>query len=151
MRMMSPDFENEASIPSRNTCDGENLSPELIIEHIPQGTASLVLIMEDPDSSAGIWDHWICYDIPPLSRIGAGQSVGKQGINSFDNGGYGGPCPSSGQHRYVFRLYALDDETGLAYGASREEVEHAMRGHVIEQCQLIGRYARQNADASARF
>lgn len=150
MRIISPDFENDAPMPLRCGCEGENINPELVIENIPRGTASLVLIMENIDSRGGIFDHWVCYDIPPVSRIGAGQSPGLQGINSFDNGGYEGPCPSSSQpHTYRFSLFALDRRSGLAFGASREEVDQAMRGHVIEQCQLTGRYIRHNAGASA--
>ncbi|MFP4417193.1 MAG: YbhB/YbcL family Raf kinase inhibitor-like protein [Chitinispirillaceae bacterium] len=145
MRMMSPDFENDALMPSRSSCDGEGINPELVIQDIPGGTRCLVLFMEDMDSAGGVLDHWVCYDIPPVSRIGPKQSPGKQGINSFDNAGYGGPCPSSGTHRYLFSLYALDSWTGLDSGATREEVEHAMEGHILEGCQLIGRYARQKA------
>ncbi len=150
MRIISPDFENDGPIPSRFTCDGEDVNPELIIEDIPAGTRCMALIVDDPQAPGGVWDHWICYDIPVMSRIGWGQKPGKQGVNSFDNDGYGGPCPSFGEHRYVFHLYALDDETKLAYGATREEVENAVKGHIIEQCQITGRYSRQKTAASQK-
>jgi len=143
MKLTSPEFENNGDIPEKYTCQGEDINPELNIEDSPDEAKSLVLIIEDPDAPPGTWLHWLVYDIPSdRTSIGEDSVPGTQGMNDFDRVEYGGPCPPSGEHRYFFRAYALDSELDLEEGASRPEIENAMEGHVIEDCELMGRYSR---------
>ena len=144
MRLTSTAFQPDGGIPRRFTCDGEDVSPELILHDLPEGTVSLVLVMDDPDAPAGTWDHWIAYDIPPTTLIpeGAGD-LGTAGTNSWGRPGYGGPCPPRGTHRYVFTLYALDARLGLAPGARKSMVLGALAGHVLAEATLVGRYSRR--------
>lgn len=143
MELTSPDFENNTKIPVRYTKDGENINPDLEIKNIPEGTRTLVLIMDDPDAPIGIWDHWIVFNInSEINRI-LKKSVpenGIQGQNSWGKNEYGGPSPPSGTHRYVFKLFALDTRLGLGEGASKEEVEKNMEGHILGKAELIGLY-----------
>ncbi|MBD3315401.1 MAG: YbhB/YbcL family Raf kinase inhibitor-like protein [Chitinivibrionales bacterium] len=140
MKLSSPAFENADLIPKKYTCNGDNVSPPLSIENIPQNTGSLTLIVDDPDAPGGTFVHWVLYNIPPASSIAEGSVPGSQGINSFKKTGYGGPCPPSGTHRYFFKLYALDDELGLDQGCTKQEVIQAMDGHIIGSAELVGRY-----------
>lgn len=143
MTVTSPAFEEQGTIPVEFTCDGENVSPPLEINDIPDGTVALVLIIDDPDAPAGIWDHWVEYDIAPTAEIPrAAGSIGTAGLNSWGTTGYGGPCPPSGTHRYVHQAYALDAESGLAGGATKDEVLAAIEGHVLASAELTGLYAR---------
>lgn len=148
MRVSSPAFAEGATIPRRHTCEGEDRAPELNWSGAPPETRSFVLIMDDPDAPRGTFTHWVLFDLPAsLSGLPEGRpGVGVEGSNDFGRVGYGGPCPPSGHgpHRYFFRLYALDRESlGLPRGASRREVEAAMRGHVLAEGQLMGRYERR--------
>lgn len=151
LRIRSTAFEDGDVIPSRHTCDGEDESPPLTWAGVPVGTESLALILEDVDSVKGVWSHWVLYDVPPdVNSLRAGvppsRSLswgGIQGRSDFGDIGYGGPCPSDGKaHRYVVRLYALDEWLGLPPGATREEVLAATEGRVIEKAELMGRYKR---------
>lgn len=143
MRLTSPAFVNGSTIPPRYTCDGDDVSPALDIEDIPPGTESLMLIVEDPDAPRGTWDHWVAYDIAPISHIPeANPDVGTPGRNSWGRLGYGGPCPPSGTHRYVFRVLALDRTLGLPSGATKAEVLEAAHGHVLAEAVLVGLYGR---------
>ena len=121
------------------------MSPPLAIDHIPEGTRSLVLIVDDPDAPSGTWDHWILFNLPAdYTRIGeGGTAAGLSGTNSWGTIGYGGPCPPSGEHRYLFRVHALDTILTLPEGASKADIEHAMEGHVLDKTTLMGRYARE--------
>lgn len=142
MKLTSSAFEHGGTIPTRFTCDGDDVSPPLQIADVPEGTKTLVLVVDDPDAPAGTWLHWLVYDIAPLSQIQEADVPGKQGTNDFGKKEYGGPCPPSGQHRYFFRLHALDSELNLQEEASREDVEKAMAGHVLEKAELMGLYER---------
>ncbi|RZN37886.1 MAG: YbhB/YbcL family Raf kinase inhibitor-like protein [Methanophagales archaeon ANME-1-THS] len=142
MRLTSPDFEPGAVIPKRFTCDGNNINPTLIIEGIPAETKSLALIIEDPDAPRGTFVHWVVYNIPVVSRIDENSIPGTQGLNDFRKMDYGGPCPPSGTHRYVFKLYALDVELALAGGVDKNALEDAMQGHILDAAELLGRYTR---------
>lgn len=143
MRLTTTAFEHDGDIPSRHTCDGADISPALLIEDLPPGTDSLALVMDDPDAPAGTWDHWLAYDIEPLSAIPEGiASLGTPGTNSWGRTGYGGPCPPSGRHRYVFTLYALDARSGLAAGADKATLLAALEGHVLARSVLMGHYRR---------
>lgn len=147
MQITSEAFSNNGKIPEKYTCDGENISPPLEILQVPEGSKSLVLIMDDPDSvkSTGkIWDHWVLFNIPTdVFEIEEDTDIGIKGMNSFENKGYGGACPTSGEHSYLFRLYAIDTELDLKEGASKTEVEEMMKEHIIETAELIGRYSRE--------
>lgn len=146
-------FENGESIPSRFTCDGQRTkNPPLEIQGIPNGTQSLVLLMEDPDvpkevKPESMFDHWVLFNIPPfIQKIPEGESSGLQGMNSNGEHGYTGPHPPSqyepSEHRYFFRLYALDRELELPYGVSKKDVLKAMEGHMIAETELMGRYKK---------
>lgn len=152
MQLTSTAFNNMQSIPREYTCDGKNISPPLSWKGAPAGTRSFVLIVDDPDAPGGTWTHWVVYDLPgdtselvedaAKSQLASGDT--KQGLNDFKHADYGGPCPPAGkQHRYMFKLYALDTMLGLKSGASKQEVEAAMAKHILGQGQLIGTYQRQ--------
>ncbi|MDD4953925.1 MAG: YbhB/YbcL family Raf kinase inhibitor-like protein [Candidatus Omnitrophica bacterium] len=142
MRISSPEFENNGSIPKKFTCDGQDISPKLKIEDIPADTKSLALIVDDPDAPRGTWVHWIVYNIPPVSYIDENSVPGEQIKNDSGDYGYGGPCPPSGTHRYFFKIYALDMLLDLQIGSNEQELLDAMQGHVIDNAELIGTYAR---------
>jgi len=144
-------FPQGGEIPSKYTCSGENVSPALFWSGAPPATRSFALIVEDPDAPSGTFTHWIVYDLPAgahqlpqnVSQTDDVSGGGRQGRNDFRRTGYGGPCPPPGKpHRYFFRLYALDSASNLPAGASRQEVESALRGHVIAQAELMGKFAR---------
>ena len=144
MRLSSPAFGPGEAIPARHTCDGADVSPPLAIEDIPDGTAVLALVVDDPDAPAGTWDHWVAYDIPVAGAVPEGvPSLGTPGRNSWRRTGYGGPCPPSGTHRYYFRIYALNAPLGLPAGAGKKQVLEAMKGHVLAEATLMGRYSRR--------
>ena len=151
INLTSSVFEQGAMIPKQYSCDGEDISPELSWSNIPEGTKSLVLICDDPDAPMGTFDHWILFNIPS-SYDGlpenykltnkAHESI-KGGTNHFNKLDYGGPCPPDGLHRYFFKLYALDMEVlPLQEGASKEEVEKTMEGHILGKGELMGKYDR---------
>jgi Raf kinase inhibitor-like YbhB/YbcL family protein len=124
MKLTSPAFEHNKSIPSKYTCQGEDVNPALAIDDIPEGTKSLALIVDDPDAPMGTWVHWVVYDIAPTSRIIDENSIpGKQGINDFRKKNYGGPCPPSGTHRYFFKVYALDTQLNLEEGINKRLIK----------------------------
>jgi hypothetical protein len=143
MRIAS-EFDHEAMIPSKYTCDGEDVSPELEFSDIPQETESLAIVMDDPDCPSGTFDHWVVWNIPPETEMimEGKEPEGTQGSTGFGRRGYGGPCPPSGTHRYFFKLYALDSMLDLEEGSSKDELERAIEGHIIEKAVLMGRYSR---------
>ena len=145
MRLTSPAFENNQLIPSKYTCDGEDINPPLRIEGVPEETKSLVLIVDDPDAPLGTWDHWIVWNIDPSTSLIEENKVPEgaiEGKNDFGKNSYGGPCPPSGTHRYHFKLYALDKKLQLDSSSEREAVEKAMEGHILDWAELIGLYGR---------
>lgn len=149
MRLSSPAFGHGDKIPPQHTCDGANISPPLKIEDVPDGTKSLVLIMDDPDvpksiRADGMWDHWVVFDIPPEVReIPEGKEPpGVPGVGTGGNTSYFGPCPPDREHRYFFKLYALDTKLGLPARSTKAQVEKAMEGHVLAKAELMGRYER---------
>ncbi len=146
MKISSTAFVHNGEIPQRYTCDGANISPPLAIEDAPESTKSFALIVDDPDAPGGTFLHWTAWNIPSGTKAVAEGTVPEraaEGNTDFGTVGYGGPCPPSGTHRYFFRLYALDTQIDLPKGASREKLESAMEGHVIDQTELIGLYERQ--------
>ena len=144
MKLTSPAFEDGGELPERHGYIRENVNPELRIEEVPEEAESLALIMDDPDAmepAGKIWLHWTLWNIPTdTDVIGEAENPGIEGTTDFRKKGYGGPNPPDGEHTYVFRLYALDTELDLKEGASREELEDAMEGHVVEKAELRGRY-----------
>jgi Raf kinase inhibitor-like YbhB/YbcL family protein len=143
-------FSEGATIPKKYTCDGADLSPGLTWGGTPNGTQSLALIADDPDAPVGTWTHWIIWNIPPEASLPEGipkveslSDGASQGKNDFKRIGYGGPCPPPGKpHRYFFKLCAINAKLDLRPGASRNELELAMQGHLLSQAQLMGRYGR---------
>ncbi len=143
MQLTSPAFTEGESIPLRFTCDGADVSPPLLIEAVPEGTVALVLVMDDPDAPVGTWDHWVAFDIAPIESIAEDVgSLGVDGVNSWGRTGYGGPCPPSGTHRYIFRVIAVSAELGLAAGSGKTEVLAAAAPITLAEATLMGRYAR---------
>ena len=149
LKLESTAFVEGGPIPRVYTCDGKDVSPPLAWTPGPSGTKTYALICDDPDSSK-TWVHWVLFDLPssvtdlpegvaPREKTAKG---GTQGTNDFRKVGYGGPCPPSGTHRYFFKLYALDTELKLASSATKADVERAMKGHVLAEAALMGRYAR---------
>lgn len=136
-------FENKGEIPSRHTCDGENINPELVPGILPEDTKSLVLIVDDPDAPMGTFTHWIVWNIEPGVIIMEDTIPGIQGLNDFKTMDYAGPCPPSGTHRYFFRVYALDTMLDLGSGSTRTDLKQAMQGHIIAEGDLMGTYSRK--------
>ena len=146
MKISSPVFGHNEAIPSKYTCDGENVNPPLVISGVPTGAKSLVLIVDDPDATRGTWVHWILWNIrPDVSEIfeASVPPDAIQGQTSFGRPGWGGPCPPSGTHRYFFKLYALNTFLNLSPGADKAVLEKAMSGAVLESAELIGLYQRR--------
>ena len=151
MNLRSTAFEAGETIPERFTCEGKDISPPLMWNEVPQGTQSLVLICDDPDSSNKVWSHWVLYNIPadqkqlmegiePIGHLPDGM---VQGRNDFGNFGYGGPCPTLGEtHRYYWRLYALDVPCDLGPGATRTQIFDWMEGHKLDSSELMVRFTR---------
>src|SRR5881398_3770035 len=145
MKVTSSAVQEGANIQSKFSCDGANTSPPLQISDVPSEAKSLVLIVDDPDAPSGLFTHWPVWNISTqTSTIAEGSTPkGVQGTNDFGKSGYGGPCPPSGAHRYYFRVFALDRELDLHSGAKRSQLDAAMKGHVIAQGELMGRYSRK--------
>src|SRR5919198_5718311 len=145
MKVTSSAFQEGGNIPSKFTCDGSDTSPPLQIAEVPSGAKSLALVVDDPDAPSGLFTHWMVWNISPQTgTVGEGSvPKGVQGTNDFGKSGYGGPCPPSGTHRYYFKIFALDRELDLPFGARRGQLDAAMKGHVVAQGELMGRYSRK--------
>ena len=143
MQLTSAAFGQGDAIPVRFTCDGDDISPALTVTDIPTDAVSLVLIMEDPDAPGGTWDHWIANDIPVATEIVENVgALGTAGTNSWGESGYGGPCPPSGTHRYLFTISAVDSDLGIQIGATKAQVLAALDGRVLAEATLMGTYSR---------
>jgi Raf kinase inhibitor-like YbhB/YbcL family protein len=148
--LSSTDFEHKAAIPVKFSCKGEDISPQLQWKDTPQGTMSFALIVDDPDAPSGTWIHWVYYNIPAgINQLPQGIKRDKElsdgsrnGTNSWGKVGYNGPCPPAGQHRYFFKLYALDAVLDLKAGATKPELLKAMQGHILGLAELMGTFAR---------
>jgi hypothetical protein len=145
MKITSSAFQEAGNIPSKFTCDGGDNSPPLQIAGIPSDAKSLALVADDPDAPSGLFTHWIVWNISPQTGVIAEGSApkGVRGTNDFGKSGYGGPCPPSGAHRYYFKIFALDRELNLPAGTKRSQLDAAMKGHVLAQGELMGRYSRK--------
>jgi Raf kinase inhibitor-like YbhB/YbcL family protein len=145
MKITSSAFQEGGNIPSKFTCDGGDRSPPLQIAEIPSSAKSLALIVDDPDAPSGLFTHWIVWNISSqTSEIAEGSAPnGVQGTSDFGKSGYGGPCPPSGTHRYYFKIFALDRELNLPSGTKRNQLDAAIKGHVVARGELMGRYSRK--------
>ena len=150
IKVTSTAFEEGGMIPKQYTCDGTDVSPPLAWTSVPEGTKTIALICDDPDAPMGTWVHWVLFNLPadvkelpenvqPQKSLETGA---MQGTNDFRKIGYGGPCPPGGTHRYYFKLYALDSELNLQAGATKRELLKTMKGHILAEGQLMGRYRR---------
>ena len=145
MKLTSPAFDMNQAIPSKYTCQGENISPPLEVGDVPHETQSLAVILDDPDAPSGDFVHWVVWDIDPgttgidENRVPTGAI---QGINSASQAHYTGPCPPSGTHHYHFKLYALDTKLTLPSSAQKQDLLQAMEGHNIVQAELVGTYQK---------
>ncbi len=150
IEVRSSAFGEGERIPSDFTCDGADMSPPIEWSGVPASAQSLAIIADDPDAPSGNWTHWLVYDLPPdLTHLPAGIAAGEalpggalQGRTDFRKTGYGGPCPPSGEHRYFFRVYALDAMLHLKSGVSKQELLRAMQGHILAEGALMGTYDR---------
>ena len=143
MKIISPGFSNGGSISAKFSHQGGNSNPPLKIEGVPANAKSIALIVDDPDAPSGLFTHWLVWNIDPKTTSIAEHSAPKdamEGRNDFGEAGYGGPQPPSGTHRYYFKIFALDQMLELASGAKRRELEKAMKGHIVAQAEVMGRY-----------
>ena len=159
--LASPSFTSGGAIPAKYTCDGENVSPALLWARTPEGAKSLALIVEDPDvpdpkAPKRTWVHWVVYNLP-TDGVGLRAAITQatlpagalHGANDWGRQDYGGPCPPIGRHRYFFKLYALDTVLPELASPTRENLDAAMKGHVIGQTGMVGTFERELAETSA--
>jgi Raf kinase inhibitor-like YbhB/YbcL family protein len=150
LEITSSAFAEGEMIPSRYTCDGADLSPDLAWRGVPEAAQSLTLICDDPDAPGGTWVHWVLFNMPAdTDGLPSGipsdatlENGARHGTNDFRRLGYGGPCPPGGTHRYFFRLYALDIALDLESGIDPARLLEAMEGHILAEAQLMGKYKR---------
>ncbi|MEJ2537308.1 MAG: YbhB/YbcL family Raf kinase inhibitor-like protein [Calditrichia bacterium] len=151
MKLTSTAFSEGGMIPAQYTCNGPDISPPLNWEDVPERTKSLALVADDPDAPVGTWVHWVLYNLPADSRelqedlpkTKVLPNGAMQGTNDFRKIGYNGPCPPGGTHRYFFKLYALDELVDLNPGARKKDLLDAMKGHILSECQLMGKFSRR--------
>jgi len=144
LTITSPDFKSNEMIPSRFSCEGENISPALHIEGLPAGTKSLAIIVHDPDAQMqGGVTHWIAWNIDPVQDIPQKFEGGTQGMNTRKKEGYMGPCPPTGAHHYHFKVYALDSRLNLNLDTNEEQLENEMKNHILAEGELVGLYKKQ--------
>jgi Raf kinase inhibitor-like YbhB/YbcL family protein len=152
LQITSSAFQHQQAIPKQYTCQGQDTSPPLAWEGLPEGTKSLALIVDDPDAPdpaapKRVWVHWVLYDIPPTVQglpeaVKQAPAGARDGKNDWGRTGYGGPCPPIGRHRYFHKLYALDTLLGELGAPTKTELEKAMRGHIVGQAEIIGTYQK---------
>jgi len=142
MKLTSPSFADKQMMPSDYTCDGAGKIPPLEIADVPLNAKSLALVVDDPDAPAGVWDHWVVWNIAPATKRIDSEPEGVPGKNSWGKTGYGGPCPPSGVHRYYFKIYALDAVLDLAAGSNKASLLQAMKGHILAEASLMGTYQK---------
>jgi Raf kinase inhibitor-like YbhB/YbcL family protein len=145
MSLSSPAFQDGSLIPEKYTCEGQDISPPLIWSDIPHETGSLALIVDDPDAPLGTWVHWVVFNLPSdLTELTEASTIpGVQGLNDFKTNQYGGPCPPGGsQHRYYFKLYALDTTLDLDSSANKKDLVQAMDGHILDRAEIMGTFSR---------
>jgi len=148
LSLSSRAFDDGNRIPEKYGYDEANVNPPLSVAGVPDGAASLALVVDDPDArepAGKIWDHWVVWNIPPETDVpedwNAESDGATEGVNDFDERGYGGPAPPDKEHTYRFTLYALDTTLDLPDTATKADLEDAIEGHVLEQVTLEGTYA----------
>lgn len=146
MQLASPAFAPGQPIPPLFTCKGKDVSPPLSVSLVPAGAVALAMIMDDPDAPVGLWTHWTWWDLPAGAALIQGVDIAKlggaEGVTTAKTVGYHGPCPPSGTHRYFFRLYALSSRLGLRRGASRGDLEAALKGNAVAEATLMGTFTK---------
>src|SRR3989338_4818741 len=149
MKITSDSFKSNGNIPSKFTCDGDNVNPNLRFEDIAENSKSLVLIMDYPDAvpvAGFVWEHWLVWNIDPNTEEISENSVPREAVegrNSRGKNSYGGPCPPDKEHRYYFRLYALDTVLDISRNSQKKDIESAMKGQIIDRAELVGKYKRK--------
>lgn len=148
LTLSSPSFNHNGDIPTKYTCQGEDVSPPLNISSAPKGTKSFVLIVDDPDAPKTTWVHWVIYNLPAFAtqiseKSSATPLSSMGGLNSWKKIGYGGPCPPTGKHRYFHKLYALDIVLPNLGNPTKEKLVKAMNGHILEETALVGLYEKK--------
>jgi len=151
MKIKSPAFEDKGAIPTKYACDGDGISPPLQWSGVPDNAVTLTLIVDDPDAPRGTFTHWLVHDLPAtatglpegIPKRQALEGGGLQGANSTGSIGYAPVCPPRGTHRFMFRLYALDADLGLDPGVNEEQLLDTMRGHILDEAQLMGTYTHK--------
>jgi Raf kinase inhibitor-like YbhB/YbcL family protein len=153
LTLSSPNFTHQGEIPSRFTCEGDDVSPALSWSGVPPAAKSLALIVDDPDAPdpkapKTTWVHWVLYDLPPTltglpEATKTAPAGARDGRNDWKRTGYGGPCPPIGRHRYFHKLYALDTVLGDLGNPTKAALEEAMKGHALEEAQLVGTYQKK--------
>lgn len=145
MKLISSAYKQGENIPSQYTCDGQRINPPLEISMVPAQTKSLAIIFEDPDAVSGTFIHWLVWNIDPQTTEIAENSIpagSMQGTTSAGKTGFVPPCPPSGSHHYIFKLYALDTMLNLTPNAGKDNLEQAMQGHTLDYSELVGLYKR---------
>jgi Raf kinase inhibitor-like YbhB/YbcL family protein len=143
LELQSLAFSHGGHIPPLYTCEEKNINPPIEIKGLPADAETMVLIMEDPDAPGGTFYHWLMWNILPTRVINENTAPGTCGKNSFGNQGYGGPCPPDGEHRYFFRIFALDTRLELKEGAEYNELVQAIEGHILAKGELMGLYKKR--------
>jgi len=144
LTITSSAFADGDFIPKKYTADGEDISPDLNIEGVPNDAQSLVIIVDDPDAPNGLWTHWTVFNIDPRNtQIPENTDPGILGMNDFKRINWGGPSPPSGTHRYFFKVYALDIKLDLGEGALPDALKNAMKDHILAEGELVGKYTRE--------
>jgi Raf kinase inhibitor-like YbhB/YbcL family protein len=146
LTIKSPAFQDNGNIPSRYTCEGKNINPELNIRNLPDNAKSMALIVDDPDAPGGPFVHWVMWNIPPGETIGENTSLGTEGKNGKNENKYAGPCPPTGKHHYHFRVYALDVKLDLPEGTDKQTLLKAMDGHILASGDLVGLYQKMKSN-----
>lgn len=144
MEVTSSAFEYGQSIPKKFTCQGQNISPALEIKNLPENTVSIAIVMDDPDAPSGTFDHWLAWNIAPTPQIEEGAKFTGEGKNGFGKIGYGGPCPPLGrEHRYFFKVFALDAFLQLPAGSNKEKLFRLIKPHLIDEAELMGTFQKE--------
>lgn len=149
MTITSPAFKNGELIPDQYSCMGDNINPPLEFSDKPQEAKSLALVVTDPDAPSRTFTHWLIWNIAPDSagiNVDEAPKGATVGLNDFDQNQYNGPCPPSGTHRYIFKVYALDTTLDLSSSTNRETLEKALEGHILATGELIGKFSKENKE-----
>ena len=144
LTVTSTAFIANGNIPIQFTCEGKSINPPLTVSNIPDAAKSMVIIVEDPDTHMGTFDHWVIWNITPTPVIQENSQPGTEGKNGENTIGYKGPCPPDGRHHYIFKVFALDKMLDLKKGADKRAVMNAMKGHILAQGELVGLYEKQH-------